>query len=102
MGQHWVAIYIDANSKGEYYDPTGRPAFLRAYVNFMKKHCHSWTYSTVRVQEGSTVCGHHCSFYLIHLCAVHTMTDVTRLLENSVEATTIVQKFDLLLVKHVL
>jgi hypothetical protein len=30
------------------------------------------------------------------------MTDVTRLLENSVEATTIVQKFDLLLVKHVL
>jgi hypothetical protein len=22
MGQHWVAIYIDANSRGEYYDPT--------------------------------------------------------------------------------
>jgi hypothetical protein len=59
MGQHWVAIYIDANSKGEYYDPTGRPPFLRAYVNFMKKHCHTWTYNAVRVQEeGSTVCGH--------------------------------------------
>ena len=27
MGQHWVAIYIDANSKGEYYDPTGIPPF---------------------------------------------------------------------------
>ena len=25
MGQHWIAIYIDANSRGEYYDPTGRP-----------------------------------------------------------------------------
>ena len=35
MGQHWVAIYIVANSKGEYYDPTGRPPFFRAYVNFM-------------------------------------------------------------------
>jgi hypothetical protein len=57
MGQHWVAIYIDANSRGEYYDPTGRPPFLRAYVNFMNKHCTSWTYNTVRVQEeGSTVC----------------------------------------------
>ena len=22
MGQHWIAIYIDANSRGEYYDPT--------------------------------------------------------------------------------
>jgi hypothetical protein len=30
------------------------------------------------------------------------MTDVTRLLENPVEATTIVQNFVLLLVKHVL
>jgi hypothetical protein len=30
------------------------------------------------------------------------MTDVSRLLENPVEATTIVQNFVLLLVKHVL
>ena len=51
MGQYWVAIYIDANSRGEYYDPIGRPPFLRAYVNFMNKHCTSWTYNTVRVQE---------------------------------------------------
>ena len=43
MGQHWVAIYIDANSRGEYYDPTGRPPFIRAYVNCMNKHCTSWT-----------------------------------------------------------
>jgi hypothetical protein len=48
------------------------------------------------------VCGHHCIFYLIHRCAGHSMTDVTRLLENPVEATDIVQKFVLLLVKHVL
>jgi hypothetical protein len=25
--QHWVALCIDANSKGEYYDPTGRHPF---------------------------------------------------------------------------
>jgi hypothetical protein len=35
MGQHWVAIYLDANSRGEYYDPTGTPPFLSAYINFM-------------------------------------------------------------------
>jgi hypothetical protein len=29
MGQHWVAIYIDANSRGEYYDPTGTPPFFK-------------------------------------------------------------------------
>jgi hypothetical protein len=42
---HWVALCTDANSRGEYYDPTGRPPFLRAYVNFMNKHCTSWTYN---------------------------------------------------------
>ena len=50
----------------------------------------------------SIVCGLHCIFYLIHRCVGHSMTDVTRLLENPVEATGIVHKFVLLLVKHVL
>ena len=102
IGQHWVAIYIDANSRGEYYDPTGRPPLESAYVNFMNKHCLHWTYNSVRVQqEGYIVCGLHYIFYLIRRCAGHSMTDVTRLLENPVEATDIVQKCVLLLVKHV-
>jgi hypothetical protein len=69
----------------------------------MNKHCLHWTYNTVRVQEeGSIVCGLHCIVYLIHRCAEHSKTDVTRHLENPVEVTAIVQKFVLLLVKHVL
>jgi hypothetical protein len=69
----------------------------------MNKHCLHWTYNTVRVQEeGSIVCALHCIFYHIHRCAGHSMTDVTRLLENHVEATGNVQKIVLLLVKHVL
>ena len=95
-----LAIYIYVNSKGEFYDPTGRPPFLRVYVNFMKKQCHTWTYNTLRVQEeGSSVCGHHCIFYLIQLCAGHSMTDVTGLLDPSpLDATDIVKKLVLLLV----
>ena len=66
-------------------------------------HEETLSYNTVRVQEeGSTVCGHHCIFHLIHRCAGHSMTDATRLLENPVEATTTAQKCVLLLVKHVL
>jgi hypothetical protein len=48
------------------------------------------------------VCGHHCISYLIRRCAGQSMTDVTSLLENPVEATTIVQNVVLLLDKHVL
>jgi hypothetical protein len=68
----------------------------------MSKHCLHWIYNTVRVQEeGSIVCGLHCIFYLIHRRAGHSMTEVTRLLENPVETTGIVQKFVLFLAKHV-
>ena len=93
-GQHWIAIYIDANSKGEYYDPTGRPPLQEAYVNFMNKHCTTWTYNGIRVQErGSTVCGHHCIFYLIHRCAGRSMGDITRTLGDPKEATDFVVHF---------
>jgi hypothetical protein len=45
----------------------------------MNKHCTSWTYNTIRVQEeGSTVCEHHCIFYLIHRCAGKSMGDASR------------------------
>ena len=87
-GTHWVAIYIDANGRGEYYDPIGRPPFLEAYVNFMDKHCISWTHNTTRVQEeGSTVCGHHCIFYIVHRCLGHPMEDIVRNLGRPEEAT---------------
>jgi hypothetical protein len=56
----------------------------------------------VAVQEdGSTVCGHHCVFYLIHRCSGHAMTDVTKILKDPAEATTIEQNFVLLLVEIV-
>jgi hypothetical protein len=49
----------------------------------VSQFCTSWTYNTVRVQEeGSTVCGHHCIFYLIHRCAGKSMGDVTRTIET--------------------
>jgi hypothetical protein len=37
MLQHWVAIYIDANSRGDYYDPTGRPPSLDLQIPFEYK-----------------------------------------------------------------
>ena len=94
MGQHWEVIYIDANSSGEYCDLTGRPPIFKGLRELDEQTLYDWIYNTVRVkEEGSTVRGHHCIFYLIHRCAGHSMTDVTRLLENPVEATTIVQNF---------
>jgi len=88
-GEHWIV-----NSRGEYYDPMGLPPYQAAYVAFLNKHCTSWTYNTVRVQEeGSTVCGQHCIYYLIHRCRGYSMTNITGSLKNPKEATDIVKTF---------
>lgn len=93
-GTHWVAVYIDSNGRGEYYDPAGRPPLHQTFLNFMNKQCTSWTFNTVRVQEvGSSVCGQHCIFYLVHRCADRSMIDVTRTLGKPEDATTRVLYF---------
>ena len=53
------------------------------------------------IEQGNLRVEIHCIFYLVHRCAGHNMTDVTRLLENPAEVMTIVQNFVLLLVEHV-
>jgi hypothetical protein len=93
-GEHWIAMYIDANSRREYYDPMRLPPYHAAYVAFLNKHCTSWTYNAVRVQEeGSTVCGQHCIYYLIHRCRGYSMTNITGSLKNPKEAADIVKTF---------
>jgi hypothetical protein len=90
---------MDANSKGEYYDPIWNTTLARPLREF---HEETLSYVYIQVQENeNTVCGHHCVFYLIHRWAGHAMTDVTRILEDMAELT-IVQNFVLLLAKYVL
>ena len=93
-GKHWIAMYIDANSRGEYYDPMELPLYHAVYVAFLNKHCTSWTYNAVRFQEeGSAVCGQHCIYYLIHRCRGYSMTNITGSLKNPKEAADIVKTF---------
>jgi hypothetical protein len=87
-------MYIDANSRGENYDPMGLPPYQAAYVAFLNKHCTSWTNNAVRVQEeGSTVCGQHCIYYLNHRCRGYSMTNITCSLKNLKEAADLVKTF---------
>ena len=90
-GTHWIAIYIDQNRQGEYYDPMGIPPFHAAFENFMHKHCHSWKYNEVQVQyPATTVCGQHCIFYLIHRCTGKSMMDITSALRTDVYGNTFI------------
>lgn len=65
-GSHWVAVHIDGNRNGEYFDSYGRrPA--GPYHRFIKRNTRQWRYNVTSLQnELTSVCGEYCVMYLAH------------------------------------
>ena len=88
-GQHWIAMYIDKDRRGEYYDPYGIPPFHSVFVNFLNKQCVVWTYNPIQVQHmNSLVCGQHCIYYLIQRSRGNSMQQITEMLQKDLYANT--------------
>lgn len=64
-GDHWVAIILKGGGKGEYFDSFGLPPIEHDISTFLGANCHTFTYSTQRIQSrGSSVCGLYCVDYI--------------------------------------
>lgn len=88
-GQHWIAIHVDENGHGEYYDPFGFPPLHKAFEHFLDRQCTFWTYNYVPIQHPtSIVCGQHCIFYLIMKHKGYQMHQITKLLSKDLHANT--------------
>lgn len=78
-GSHWVAIHIDNNKVGQYFDSFGRPpaAFHRTFLN---RNCRLWDFNVKRIQDDWTsVCGEYCLVYLYFKFQGRSMLDFTKL-----------------------
>ena len=63
-GEHWIAMYIDSESNGEYFDSYGLYP-NEIFASFLDQHCFSWTRNVIPLQRlFSTVCGQHCVFWI--------------------------------------
>ena len=64
-GEHWIAVHVDEEGNGEYFDSYGLPPLQDAFENCLNRHCKTWTWNDRQIQQlASTVCGQHCIFYL--------------------------------------
>lgn len=63
-GSHWVAIFIDINGFGEYFDTFGRkPDGYQ--LSFLRRNTYKWTYNNKIIQNiFSALCGEYCLLYL--------------------------------------
>lgn len=77
-GEHWIAIFIGQDCKGEYFDPFGIPPLHEDFQKFLNKNCkNGWTYNSFTVQhQNSTSCGKFCIFYLKNKFKGETFIDI--------------------------
>lgn len=63
-GSHWIAIYINANGVGEYFDTFGRKP-KGYHLAFLKRNASRWSYNHKVIQNlFSSFCGEYCLTYL--------------------------------------
>ena len=86
-GEHWIAMYVDAERRGDYFDPYGlRPQHVE-FANFMNEHCSAWLPNDRRLQSPlSTVCGQYCVAFLMFRCRNVSMHAFTRLFTTELVA----------------
>lgn len=76
-GEHWVAVYMDRDRKGEYFDSYGFPPYCKEFRAFLERNSRKWRYNSKTVQGLlATSCGHFCVYYLVHRLRGYTMRQI--------------------------
>lgn len=66
-GTHWVALYIDENGFGEYFDSYGLKPTNKFILYFIKFHCKKYQYNKRQLQHiNSKTCGLYAASYLAY------------------------------------
>lgn len=73
-GQHWLAISINTEGKGEYFDSYGLKPFVPKHRQFLDRVCKSWRFNHTDLQAlDSSVCGQYCVMYLLFKAHGYTL-----------------------------
>lgn len=81
-GKHWIVLYVDRNSRGEFFDSLHQPAPL-TIKNYLNKICTSWSTNTRQIQSAaSRFCGHYCIFYCLFKSLNYSLIDINSCFSN--------------------
>ena len=69
-GSHWVAIYIDKNGYGVYFDSYGLAPTSSHHLDRLRRNCVRFQWNKKLLQSfDSKVCGEYCIMFLHHMCS---------------------------------
>ena len=81
-GKHWIAMYVDGNSRGEYFDSLGEPP-PTLFKNYLNRTCASWITNSRQLQSAaSRFCGQYCVFYYLFRCLDYSLIAIDSCFSN--------------------
>lgn len=79
VGSHWIAMYIDKEGNGCYFDSYGFQPKSFQLLDFLKYNCKSVKYNCRQIQQlTSKVCGMYAACFIIHMVKGCEFTDFIR------------------------
>ena len=73
-GTHWVALYVNGNGNGYYFDSYGLPPIIPQHLNRLRRNCNQFRWNTKQLQSNfSSVCGQFCILFLHYMCSGFSM-----------------------------
>ena len=85
-GEHWVVIYFDDASRGEYFDSFGLHPSIASFEKFLCENSVVWKCNAKQVQSVfSDACGYHCVFFAVHRCAGYDMNAVVNMCSGDLD-----------------
>ena len=81
-GDHWIAIHVDNNGRGEYFDSFGRPP-NKHFERYMNSNCKRWSFNKKQLQSRiSAFCGFYCCAYVALISRGYDMTKIVGMFKN--------------------
>lgn len=79
-GTHWIAIYIDQNGDGKYFDSYGVGPIIPYHIDRIRRNCKRYEWNDQQIQSfDSQVCGEYCIMFLHYMCSGYSLRTFMRL-----------------------
>ena len=75
-GSHWIAMFVDCDGIGEYFDSYGRPP-SKKFASYLRKYSKTIKHNSLRIQGPfSNSCGQYSVYYISQRARGRTMKNI--------------------------
>jgi len=83
-GTHWIAIYINKDGLGEYFDPYGLPVLYNEFNQFLHDNTSKFETNKIALQcDECVTCGEYCSAYIILRSCCFSLSEFHKLFKDN-------------------